>query len=458
MLENKKILIAGAGISGRGAARLLGRAGYGAAIYDGKEDLDTEAIKADLPEGMDISFELGEFRDELADTYDLLIMSPGIAIDNPAPRAFFEKNKPVWGEIELASAFCKGRIAAITGTNGKTTTTALTGSIFEAYYDSVFVVGNIGIPFTSVALDTREDSVIAAEISSLQLETTVDFHPAVSAVLNVTPDHLDRHKTMEVYADTKLSIAKKQTGEEVILLNYDDPITRAMAGKTPARPVMFSRLADLPEGILLKEEGDRQIFVIRQNGEEIPVCGTDEIRLLGSHNHENILAAIGIAWYMGVPAGIIRRAVMDFKAVEHRIEYVDTVNGVDYYNDSKGTNPDAAIKGIQAMEKPTILLGGGYDKKSTYDEWIEAFDGKVKCLILMGATAEAIGQTAIRHGFDQIIYADSLEEAMEAARKQAEPGDAVLLSPACASWGMFKNYEVRGQVFKDIVRSYKSEE
>ena len=451
MLEGKNILIAGAGVSGVGAAKLLGRAGFDAAIYDGNEQLDTEAVVSQMPENMHLTFELGEYKDSLADQYDMLILSPGISVNSSIARSFYDRGKIVWGEIELASHFAKGKIAAITGTNGKTTTTALVGSILKSWYDSVFVVGNIGIPFTSVALDTRPDSVIAAEISSFQLETTVDFHPAVSAVLNLTPDHLDRHGTMEVYGETKLSISKKQTKDDVIVLNYDDPATRAMAERTPAAPVMFSRKEDLKEGIVLK--GDT--FVIRTGREEIPVCSTKEIRLLGSHNHENILAAIGISYYMGVPVENIREAVMEFRAVEHRIEYVDTVDGVDYYNDSKGTNPDAAIKGIQAMVKPTILLGGGYDKKAEYDEWIESFDGKVKYLILMGATARAIGKIAVAHGFQNVIYADTFEEAMEIAREKAVPGDAVLLSPACASWGMFKNYEVRGQVFKEIVRRFK---
>ncbi len=451
MLDGKKILIAGAGVSGRGAAQLLGRAGYNAAVYDGNTDMDTEAFRAQMPEGMHITFELGEYREVLADRYDMLILSPGISVNSPVARSFYDRGKAVWGEIELAAHFAKGRIAAITGTNGKTTTTALVGSILRNWYASVFVVGNIGIPFTSVALDTKEDSVIAAEISSFQLETTVDFHPAVSAVLNLTPDHLDRHGTMEVYGKTKLSISRKQTKDEKIILNYDDPATRAMADQTAAAPVMFSRKASLPEGIVL--EGNT--FLIREDGKEMPVCTTEEIRLLGSHNHENILAAIGITYYMGVPVEKIREAVMAFEAVEHRIEYVDTVDGVDYYNDSKGTNPDAAIKGIQAMVKPTILLGGGYDKKAQYDEWIEAFNGKVRWLILMGATAEAIGATARAHGFDHVLYADSLEEAMDMARQKAVPGDVVLLSPACASWGMFKNYEVRGQMFKEIVRRFK---
>lgn len=457
ILNGKKILVAGGGISGIGAAGLLHKAGYPAAIYDGNPNLDPEALKEKLPQDMEVILELGTPEDQLAKSYDLLILSPGIPLTSPVASAFYAENKVVIGEIELASLFSKGRIAAITGTNGKTTTTALVGEILAAYYSSVFVVGNIGIPFTSVATDTRDDSVIAAEISSFQLETTMDFCPEVSAVLNVTPDHLDRHGTMEVYASTKASIAKKQNKNQVMVLNYDDPLTRAMAETTPARPVMFSRICDLPAGILLRDIEGKKTFVVREEGEDIPICSTDEIHLLGSHNHENILAAIGVAWYMGVPASCIRKAVMDFRAVEHRIEYVDTVDGVDYYNDSKGTNPDAAIKGIQAMVKPTVLIGGGYDKKATYDEWIESFDGKVRCLILLGATAKAIGETAEKHGFTDIIYVESFEEAMECARKQAHEGDAVLLSPACASWGMFKNYEVRGQRFKEIVRSFKSD-
>lgn len=451
VLKEKKILIAGAGISGIGAAALLGKAGVPATLYDGNEQLDKAAVIAKLPEGMDVSFELGEFKTELADKYDMLILSPGISIHKPVAKAFYDRKKPVWGEIELAAHFAKGKIAAITGTNGKTTTTALVGSILREYYPSTFVVGNIGIPFTSVALDTTDDCAIAAEISSFQLETTIDFQPEVSAVLNVTPDHLDRHGTMEVYADTKFSISKKQNKNQVIVLNYDDPITRAMAEKATARPVMFSRMEELPEGIVLR--GDT--FIIKEDGKELPVCTTSEIKLLGSHNHENILAAIGITYYMGVPVEQIRDAVMKFTAVEHRIEYVDTVDGVDYYNDSKGTNPDAAIKGISAMTKPTILLGGGYDKKSTYDEWIDAFHGKVRYLIVMGATAQAIADTAKKHGFHNVIFAETFEEAMDIAREKARPGDAVLLSPACASWGMFKNYEVRGKVFKEIVRKFK---
>ena len=450
-LSKKNILIAGGGRSGVGAAILLAQRGIGASLYDGNEDLDCEAVLSQLPDGVSLDFVLGPYKEEIADHYDLLILSPGISVNSPISRSFSERNKPVWGEIELAWLFAKGHLAAITGTNGKTTTTALVGEIFKEHFKHVFVVGNIGTAFTSVANETTDDCAIAAEISSFQLETISGFCPEVSAVLNVTPDHLDRHGTMEVYAEAKLAISKNQTRDQVIILNYDDPITRAMAETTPARPVFFSRKDVLEEGVFLTDDQ----FIIKEGECRKKVCRLDEIQLLGSHNHENILAAIGICYYMGVDPAEIRKGVMSFKAVEHRIEYVDTVDGVDYYNDSKGTNPDAAIKGIQAMTKPTVLLGGGYDKKSSYDDWIDAFGGKVQWLILMGATAQAIARTAREHGFEKIILADSFEQAMDLAREKARPGDAVLLSPACASWGMFKNYEVRGQRFKEIVRKYK---
>ena len=449
-LKNKTVMVVGTGISGIGAVDLLNKVGADCILYDGNEKLDRQKVQEKLGDNK-AEIIIGAFDEALLSKIDLLVISPGVPIDSPIVLTFKNAGIPVWGEIELAYNYDKGKVIAITGTNGKTTTTALVGQIIAAYNEKTFVVGNIGNSYTGEVLKTSEDSYTVAEISSFQLETTIDFQPEVSAVLNVTPDHLDRHGTMEVYADTKFSISKKQNKDQVIVLNYDDPITKAMAEKATARPVMFSRLEELAEGIILRDDA----FIIKENGKEMPVCTTSEIKLLGSHNHENILAAIGITYYMGVPLEKIRDAVMKFTAVEHRIEYVDTVDGVDYYNDSKGTNPDAAIKGISAMTKPTILLGGGYDKKSTYDEWIDAFHGKVRYLIVMGATAQAIADTAKKHGFHNVIFAETFEEAMDIAREKARPGDAVLLSPACASWGMFKNYEVRGKVFKEIVRKFK---
>lgn len=449
-LKGKKVLVAGSGISGIGAAKLLKRLGADVIVYDGNEALTKEKIEEKLGESQ-IEIVIGKMTKELASKCDLMVLSPGISAFGPLAMTFKDLSVPVWGEVELAYEASKGKIAAITGTNGKTTTTALVGEILKAAFKKAFVVGNIGIPFTSIALDTTEDCGIAAEISSFQLETIDQFKPQVSAVLNVTPDHLDRHGTMENYAQTKFSISKNQGKDQVMILNYDDPVTRAMGGRTTASAFYFSRREELHQGAYLKDG----VFYLSIEGDRQEICRVDELKLLGGHNHENVLAAISIAWFMGVSKEVIHQVVTSFKAVEHRIEYVDTVNGVDYYNDSKGTNPDAAIKGIQAMNKKTVLIGGGYDKGAAYDEWIDAFDGKVTWLVLLGATADAIEKTALAHGFTNIIKVDTFEEAVKTASGKAKEGEAVLLSPACASWGMFPNYEVRGKQFKELVYAMK---
>ena len=427
---SKKFLVAGAGKSGIGSVNLLLKTGADVSLYDGNEELDKEALFEKLYEKKEISLVLGNITKEDIEKYDLLVLSPGISVNAPIAQMFYDQEKPVWSEIELAYQASKGKIAAITGTNGKTTTTALTGEIMKGYYESSFVVGNIGIPYTSVALDTQENSVITAEISSFQLETIVDFKPDVCAVLNITPDHLDRHGTVEVYAKTKESIGKNQTKDQIMVLNYEDDTTRDMATRANGKVLFFSLHHKIKEGVFMEDDA----FVIEEGSDRQVVCTLDDVNLLGDH---------------------IKEGIKRFKGVEHRIEYVDTVNGVAYYNDSKGTNPDAAIKGIKAMNRPTWLIGGGYDKKSTYDEWIEAFDGKVKELILMGVTAPKIAECAKAHGFDKIKFVDSMEDAVSYIAEKAQDGDAVLLSPACASWGMFPNYEVRGDIFKDCVRKLK---
>ena len=444
---SKKFLVAGAGKSGIGSVNLLLKTGADVSLYDGNEELDKEALFEKLYEKKEISLVLGNITKEDIEKYDLLVLSPGISVNAPIAQMFYDQEKPVWSEIELAYQASKGKIAAITGTNGKTTTTALTGEIMKGYY----VVGNIGIPYTSVALDTQENSVITAEISSFQLETIVDFKPDVCAVLNITPDHLDRHGTVEVYAKTKESIGKNQTKDQIMVLNYEDDTTRDMATRANGKVLFFSLHHKIKEGVFMEDDA----FVIEEGSDRQVVCTLDDVNLLGDHNYENILAAIAVSYSMGVPVSYIKEGIKRFKGVEHRIEYVDTVNGVAYYNDSKGTNPDAAIKGIKAMNRPTWLIGGGYDKKSTYDEWIEAFDGKVKELILMGVTAPKIAECAKAHGFDKIKFVDSMEDAVSYIAEKAQDGDAVLLSPACASWGMFPNYEVRGDIFKDCVRKLK---
>ena len=451
-LKEKNVLVFGLGISGEAAAGLLLREGASVTVYDGNEKLDAEKTAEKILAGLNgegkdrLKIVLGAFTDELIEGIDLTVMSPGVPTDLPAVDKMREKNIPIWGEIELAWSTGKGEVLAITGTNGKTTTTALLGEIMKNARESVFVVGNIGIPYTGVAKETREDSVIVAEMSSFQLETIHTFCPKVSAILNITPDHLNRHHTMEAYIEAKERIAMNQGKEEVCVLNYEDEVLRAFGEKTKAQVLYFSSRRKLNRGLYLEDGA-----IVCDLGEKITVCRTEELNILGTHNHENVMAAVGMAYSYGVPMDIIRKTLREFRGVEHRIEFVAEKNGIAYYNDSKGTNPDAAIKGIQAMNRPTVLIGGGYDKDSAYDEWIEAFDGKVKKLVLLGATREKIAETARRHGFSEIVMADTFEEAFEKCVEYAAPGDAVLLSPACASWGMFKNYEERGDKFKELV-------
>ena len=457
VVKDKNVLVFGSGISGEAACALLLKEEAKVVLYDGNDKLNPEAIRAKIEGGDSESLEIvlgtleGEMKEELLDKLSLVVMSPGVPTDLPIVNEMREKGLPIWGEIELAYVFGKGDVLAITGTNGKTTTTSLLGEIMKNYAQSSFVVGNIGNPYTSIALQTREDSVIVAEMSSFQLETIQTFRPRVSAILNITPDHLNRHHTMEAYIEAKENIAKNQTEKDTCVLNYEDDVTRAFGENIKSKVLYFSSQRILEEGIYL-ENGQ---IVLAMNGEKTPVCHVDELNILGTHNHENAMAATAMAMSYGVPVENIRKALRTFQAVEHRIEYVTEKRGVRFYNDSKGTNPDAAIKGIQAMDRPTCLIGGGYDKQSEYTEWINSFDGKVKKLVLIGQTREKIAEEAEKCGFHDYVFADSLQEAVDICYENAENGDAVLLSPACASWGMFPNYEERGRIFKDIVRNLK---
>jgi len=436
-VTKKKVLVFGSGISGIGAAKLLMRQGAEVVLYDGNEKLTESDLRKKLGEGNDTRIVIGTFPEELYDTLDIAILSPGVPTDLPVVNRMRESGILITGEVELAYETGKGDVLAITGTNGKTTTTALLGEIMENY-KKTFVVGNIGNPYTTAALEMDENSVTVAEMSSFQLETIIDFRPRVSAILNFTPDHLNRHHTMEAYVNAKKNIARNQTGEDYCILNYEDPLTREFGQNIRAQVLYFSSQRKLEKGIYL-EDGE----IIYRNGKEISVCRVEELNLLGTHNYENVMAASAMALVYGVPVDVVRKSVLAFKGVEHRIEYVTEKNGVVYYNDSKGTNPDAAIKGIKAMNRPTVLIGGGYDKDSVYTDWIHSFDGKVKRLILIGATREKIARDALACGFTDYEFAETFEEAVLTAAKAASPGDAVLLSPACASWVMFPNYEVR---------------
>lgn len=505
-MSSQKVLVAGTGISGISAAKLLLDMGGEVVLYDGNDKLSEEELKKKLDDNEKVTVVLGELKRTDLLGVELCIISPGIPLESPFVAILDDMNIPIWSEIQLAYHCAKGRLAAITGTNGKTTTTALTGQIMKDYFDSVFVVGNIGIPYTQVALETKESSVTVAEVSSFQLETIMDFRPQVSAILNITPDHLDRHGTMERYIAIKESIAMNQGEEDTIVLNYDDPVLRSFGlkekpakkeeaeksaeAKSPdsadsekrtegeesreaaletktddqeseenktgipefdlkAKVVFFSSRNRLEEGLFL----DGDMIVWRHNGKQEEVVNVHDLNLLGRHNYENVMAAAAIGLAMGVPLASIRKTAEAFQAVEHRIEFVAERYGVKYYNDSKGTNPDAAIQAVRAMPGPTILIAGGYDKHNEFDEWIESFEGKVRYLVLIGQTRDKIARCAREHGFHDIMYAEDMQEAVRVCASYANRGDNVLLSPACASWGMFRNYEERGRVFKECVRS-----
>lgn len=447
----KNVVVVGAGKSGIGAVTLLHTLGANIILFDGNEKADINALKEQVTSFNVKEVYVGKIPEDVVKSTQMLVLSPGVPTDTEFVDEFRKNGTVILGEIELGYQVAKGKLIGITGTNGKTTTTTLVGQIMEEYFGNTFVVGNIGNPYTLEALKTTDDSVTVAEISSFQLETVVDFRPNVSAILNVTPDHLNRHHTMENYAGAKETIAINQNENDTCVLNYENEYTREFGKRCKAKVLYFSSQRKLLNGYYL----DNDEIVVAKDGEEIRLMNIHDMNLVGICNVENVMAAIAISNAMGIPYENIISCVKRFKAVEHRIEFVATKNGVDYYNDSKGTNPDAAIQGIKAMCKPTVLIGGGYDKENEYDEWIEAFDGKVKLFVLIGQTKEKIAKCAKEHGFDKIVMADTFEEAMEICIKNANPGDAVLLSPACASWGMFPNYEVRGQIFKEIVNSIK---
>lgn len=448
-IEEQKVLVVGTGISGIAAAELLQSKNVDTVLFDGNKELDLNKFYEKAPKLKDMPIILGELTEEQMHEFGVAVLSPGVPTDLPMVERLRAQNVAIWGEIELAYYFGKGRLIAITGTNGKTTTTALTGAIMKNYYKDVRIVGNIGIPYTSEAATMTDDTVTVAEISSFQLETIHDFCPEVSAILNITEDHLNRHHTMECYIKTKEDITRNQTKDQVCVLNYEDEVLRSFGESAPAKVVYFSSHRKLDNGFYL--EGEDIYYAV--DGQSTHVINVNELNLLGRHNYENVMAACAISVNFGVPMDKIVEVLKTFQAVEHRIEYVTEKRGVKFYNDSKGTNPDAAIQGIRAMNRPTFLIGGGYDKQSEYDEWIEAFDGKVKKLVLIGQTAKKIENCAHRHGFMDTVRKDTFEEAIQYCYDNAKSGDAVLLSPACASWGMFPNYEERGRIFKEYVRN-----
>lgn len=447
--NGKKALVCGMARSGIAAAKLLNRLGARVTLQDMKK---REEISADVLalEGEGIVLYTGANPDEIACAQDLIVLSPGIPCDLPFIAAAEEAGTEVISEVELAYRLTPCPITAITGTNGKTTTTTLTGEIMKTAYSGTAVVGNIGIPYSEEVERLTEKDWVVAEISSFQMEKAKEFHPHISAVLNITPDHLNRHKTMDVYIAMKERVFAKQTAADFCILNHGDEICRKMADKTAAKVFFFDSSETLAEGIYL----DGDAIEVRWGAINETLIHVDELQILGVHNYENVMAAAAMGICAGIALDTIRAVLKGFAGVAHRIEYVATVDGVDYYNDSKGTNVDASIRAVLAMKKPIVLIGGGYDKGSSFDEWTKLFPGRVKHLVLIGVTAPKVRASAEKFGFTAISDCETFEEAVDLCREKAEDGDCVLLSPACASWGMFDNYEQRGDMFKEQVRGY----
>lgn len=445
-LKNRNVVVVGTGVSGTGMVSLLSKVGANITVYDANTALTAKDIKDRMPQDAEYNIVIGDISDDIIERTELLAISPGVPIDSDIVNRFRDKGVAVWGEIELAYNYDKGTVIAITGTNGKTTTTTLVGEIMKKHNPKTFVVGNIGNSYPKEVLNTDTDSVTVAEISSFQLESVHSFAPHISAILNITPDHLNRHYTMENYIAVKESVVRNSKPDDVCVLNYDDEVLREF-GEKRENVLFFSRKSRVEKGAYL--EGDMIRFT--DGDEDYPVISIHDMKLFGNHNYENVMAAVAITTAFGVPLDVIADTIREFRGVEHRIEYVRDLKGVTYYNDSKGTNPDSSIKALEAMSRPTLLIAGGYDKHSEFDEFLDAFDGKVKLLVLIGATAGKIEQTARKHGFNAIVRTDTLENAVSICAENAVENDVVLLSPACASWDMFSGYEERGRLFKEYV-------
>lgn len=447
-LEKKRILVVGMARSGIAAAELLMNHGAVPVLSDSKRE-DAFGVELDGLRGTACVFRLGEDPVKLLPGVDGLVISPGVPIDAPVVLSAKERGLPVVGELELAYTLLQGDVLAISGTNGKTTTTTLLGKIFENAGRVTHVAGNIGYPLSAVALNSKKDDVTVVEVSSFQLESVKTFHPRVAALLNITEDHLNRHGTMERYIKLKQRIFENQTERDVAVLNMDDPVLLKMASRVKARTAFFSRTRPVENGAFV-DEGK---IVWQWDGVRKPICDAEQILIPGPHNLENALAATAMASAMGVPAPVIRHTLQSFTGVEHRIEKVRVFQGVVYINDSKGTNVDSTIKAVQSMKAPTVLLLGGYDKHTDFKPLCAEIlaSGQISNVVVMGQTAKQIREQLEEAGYTRVTRAYSMEDAVQKARELAVSGGNVLLSPACASFDMFRDYEHRGAVFKELV-------
>jgi len=446
----KKVLVLGAGVSGRAVSKILRQQGAGVLLSDAKE---TAAFNCDFSEltSCGVELALGRQDQALLTGVDYVVLSPGVSIYSPLVEQAKQQGLLVLSEIEVAYQLCPAPIIAITGTNGKTTTTTLIGEILKAAGRDAVVGGNIGLALSQEVQKATTSSMVVAEISSFQLEAVVDFRPHIAVILNLTPDHLDRHRTMANYQAAKENIFRNQNESDYLILNYDDPIVRDMAARAAAQIFYFSRLTELPEGIFVRDG----VITVNWRGVMQEICQTDEIKIKGAHNVENALAACAAAFISGVDNHTMARVLKEFPGVEHRIELVAEINGVSYYNDSKATNPESAIKALESFPGHILLIAGGRDKNTDLTEFMRLVKERVDHLILIGEAAERFAAAAAAHDITQVHRAESLAAAVELAHKLARPPQVVLLSPACASYDMFNNYEERGRVFKALVNQLR---
>jgi len=445
-LKGKKVLVVGLGKSGLAAALFLRRQGAQVTVSDVRS---AEALAKEIPALIEegINVEAGGHGLLTFRRQDMIVVSPGVPLDTPELVQVGRFGLPVIGELELAARFLKGKTLAITGSNGKTTTTTLVGEILKAAGLPTLVGGNIGQPVVSLIDESTDATWSVLEVSSFQLETTEQFHPVIAVILNITPDHLDRHGTFENYALAKERIFARQEAQDCLVLNADNPRAAAAAERARARVYWFSMEKTVEQGAWV--EGDHIVFRAAKSDAAETILPLSAIPLKGAHNVENVLAAVCAARLAGCPADVVRRAVENFRAVEHRLEFVATINGVDFYNDSKATNVDATAKAIAAFKGCVHLILGGKDKNSDYTELSQLLRERVKAVYTIGSAAEKI-ETHL-HGVVPLRHCETLEKAVAAAAQAAHPGDVVLLAPACSSFDQFENYEHRGRVFKELV-------
>lgn len=450
-LENKKILLIGLAKTGISTIKYLDKLGASIIVNDIKDKEKLSDILKELENLDNVEYILG-YHPENVDDIDMAVVSPGVPLDLPFILKLKSKNIEIIGEVELAYRLSNNpTFIGITGTNGKTTTTSLVGEIFKKSNVDTYIVGNIGNPVIDTVGVANEKSVLVTELSSFQLESIDTFKPRVSAILNFTEDHLNRHHTMENYIEAKSRIFMNQDSEDFCILNYDDEVVREISKDIKAKKIFFSRKKQLEEGIYLNKDNNIVIDI----NDKVILLNKEELSLPGNHNLENCMAAIGISYVSNVDIEVIKDVLKSFAAVEHRQEFVKNLNGVMFVNDSKGTNPDSTIKAIQSYKRPIILIAGGMDKQSNFDELLDVAKENVKALVLLGETASKIQTIAKEKGFKEIYKVKDMKEAVSISYKIANKEDVVLLSPACASWDMYKSFEVRGNDFKDNVHNLK---